>query len=591
MEAQPNAASAFLTALFGNVSPSLWFYLWTDRGRESAWYHATTEGIAAASRHIAERMQDRNVYVGVALHNEEHGINSRGTAQKTAGIVGLWVDLDISDPVHKKDNLPTTITQVEEMLDRFGPAPSIILHTGHGLQAWWLFREPWIFDSAQDQATAGNFVKRFQDTLRSLSGWAIDATHDLSRVLRVPGSFNVKAEPVPVRTISLTESRYAPGDLEAFFISDLEIRRAQQRAAGNYDGSKQADVPPAPVVDANGLRIDPQAPAPADKMLDLMDIDPRFKATLNRQRKDFKDSSPSSYDMALAIACAGAGWTDQEIVDLIIFSRRKNGEDLKMHGKYYATTIDKARAVVQRHRAIEGFEEVIEEHEEAQATGTPEDVETTRATLLATVSAMLTVTITRMVRHTASPPGYRMILPQGSVFLGKSETLMSQQQMRARLFDMTGVVIPRIKAEKWDNIVAALGKACVDESIGDEATETGLANSWVQDYMSDRKPLPEEEQQKAATEKQPYMKDGAIYIFGEDLRNWLRVHRQETVGPRDMGFALRAYGALPEQCGIALPGGLRSTRGVWRLPAPSSHEAPDGGSAGDGERQARENSA
>ena len=63
-----------------------------------------------------------------------------------------------------------------------------------------------------------------------------------------------------------------------------------------------------------------------------------------RQRTDLPDSSASGYDQSLANFAANAGWSDQEIVNLLIAHRRTFGDDLNLNNpQKYQRTIATAR--------------------------------------------------------------------------------------------------------------------------------------------------------------------------------------------------------------------------------------------------------
>lgn len=73
--------------------------------------------------------------------------------------------------------------------------PTLILHSGGGFQAWWLFVEPWVFGSDEERERAAALVKRWQSLLRIRAAekkWELDSTHDLARVLRPTGTWDWK---------------------------------------------------------------------------------------------------------------------------------------------------------------------------------------------------------------------------------------------------------------------------------------------------------------------------------------------------------------------------------------------------------------
>ena len=96
--------------------------------------------------------------------------------------------------------------------------PTEIVASGHGLQAWWLFHEPWLFRTDAERQQVQELVRRFGAALQEKAqahGWRLDSVYDLARVLRVPGTWNCKADPVPVRALASGGPRYAPADFQA----------------------------------------------------------------------------------------------------------------------------------------------------------------------------------------------------------------------------------------------------------------------------------------------------------------------------------------------------------------------------------------
>ncbi len=114
-----------------------------------------------------------------------------------------------------------------------------MVHSGHGLQAYWLFKEPWTFEDESERQQAETLSRRFQATLRTFAhehGWTIDNTSDLARVLRLPGTFNTKlGERRPVEVVRWhPERRFDPSELEPYLVDATKTSRAKPR--GNGDG-------------------------------------------------------------------------------------------------------------------------------------------------------------------------------------------------------------------------------------------------------------------------------------------------------------------------------------------------------------------
>ena len=92
-----------------------------------------------ASRH------GREVYFGLGLIRGSP--QGRGTAEDVAAIGALWCDIDLAGPAHPGKALPASIEEVEALLGELPLAPSVVVDSGHGAHAYWLLKEPWVFDS------------------------------------------------------------------------------------------------------------------------------------------------------------------------------------------------------------------------------------------------------------------------------------------------------------------------------------------------------------------------------------------------------------------------------------------------------------
>jgi hypothetical protein len=117
--------------------------------------------------------------------------------------------------------------------------------------------------------------------------------------------------------------RFDPSDFEQFLCADPLINEASK--LGYWTFSMRADAEP-----------------PSVKFGILAGTDPAFLATVEYARTDMQDQSPSAYDLSLAIRTMRAGWTAQEIVDLLVNCRRTHGVDLKLRRDYYARTLTAA---------------------------------------------------------------------------------------------------------------------------------------------------------------------------------------------------------------------------------------------------------
>lgn len=227
-------ALAFLTAVYPDLPGLLCIFELPSR---QARYFSDRE---AAAHWAVSRSGEQNVYFAVSLFREQPE-RGRGTEALSAGIPGVWADIDVRGAAHKADNLPPSIEAAKEMLAAIQVQPTLLVHSGHGLQAYWLFREFWTFESEDDAARAKSLCVRWQAMLRGVAqarGWTIDPTADLARVLRVPGTLNRKIQ-TAIRRVRFRPAgeRYNQSDLEelVFDIPD-DIEPAAGKPAREDDG-------------------------------------------------------------------------------------------------------------------------------------------------------------------------------------------------------------------------------------------------------------------------------------------------------------------------------------------------------------------
>lgn len=550
----------FLTDLWGGMDDGqilIWGYDGAQR-KQSYWCASPAEAMRQAELGIAANM---NVFMGAGLAQRAMGADKRVLKSEVYCIAALWLDLDIADPVHGKTNLPTTTDEALSLLRELPFDPSYIVHSGHGLQAWWCFKEPWYFRSPYERADAANLEKRliywYKDKARA-HGWDVDSVFNLDRIMRLPGSVNYKS--VPVQTTILSRGavddaddsdvfRYNPSDFDTFL--PAVQRDSLSSIAVNHDSLE--------------LVIDPDADVPSAKLDLLREIDAKFSDSWDKKRKDFAsgDYSMSTYDFSLARIACGAGWTDQEVCNLLIAFRRKHGADLKMQNKqYYQRTIARARVEASKTDAMHE----ITTFAQSQGSDAPSVLDPNQKDiLLQSLSSMFGVQLIQIKRYVADPPQYQLVTARGSITLGDVDSLIVQRAMRSKLAAATGVYMRKFKDDQWDDVAQTLLNCCMDIPLDDAASEEGEVREWVDTYLNNKPPLAEDALEEAINQSAPIRVDGGTAIFGMDFRKWLRITQQEKLTGKKMGILLRGIGA---RSGV-LPytkNNAPSSRSVWIIP-------------------------
>jgi len=440
------------------------------------------------------------------------------------GIAGLWADVDYAGEDHAKIGLPTTEAEAFELVYAMPVEPTIVVHSGHGLQAWWLFKEPWIFlDGEREEAQA--MIRGWQGHMAQIAkdrgGWVVDSTHDLARLMRLPGTFNNKSAPVPVKVLSSNGPRL------------------DRNTVWDYIGVGVEDVQIFKKVAVEGLTLGTSAEPPWEQFRALRDNDPKFKRSLERKRSDLTDQSASSYDMSLASIAVVAGWSDQEIANLLIFSRRSNGDDLKLREDYYTRTISKARGPVEQAEAQERLEE---------------------GGSLADLSILLGVEIIDLVKHLGDPPEYWMETTDGSITLGTINNIVDQGRFRNAVAATTGRVLVRCKEAAWARRAESILSCCREVELGEASHPGSEMAHWVETYLDSQTVL--EDQGIAAEQGLPFRKDGAVMFSLSGFRQYLRFSLGEQLSSHRLGQRLRLCGIEPTVV-RAVVKGTETSRNYW----------------------------
>jgi hypothetical protein len=238
-------AADFLRRRFGAAPDHLHILIWSRRGKRSSWLPVGDLDKAGASLARLCSPGAGDVYAGVGLSPEDFGPENRCEAEAVAGITGLWADIDTRGPTHKRPNLPPTLDEARDLARSVGIPPTAEVFSGYGVQPYWEFTAPWIFDGDADRRKAADLARAVQALLRDKAkarGWALDSTHDLSRILRLPGTFNCKGEqPVRVQVLDAGGPRYEPGDFLALIPPGPRGAPGRAKAAGAVNGTAVAE--------------------------------------------------------------------------------------------------------------------------------------------------------------------------------------------------------------------------------------------------------------------------------------------------------------------------------------------------------------
>lgn len=152
---------------------------------------------ATALAKIDELGDTADVWYGVNRMADPPARGGRGEASDITRVTCLYADLDPGKPGY-----PPTLSDALAIIDGL-PDPGFIVHSGHGGQPIWLLTGA-EFDTSTPERHADitALLKRWGQLIAGRArarDWKVDPVWDLARILRVPGTLNLKDPARPVR--------------------------------------------------------------------------------------------------------------------------------------------------------------------------------------------------------------------------------------------------------------------------------------------------------------------------------------------------------------------------------------------------------
>jgi P4 family phage/plasmid primase-like protien len=156
---------------------------------------------------ITQKEDRANIYLRVSPTTVKP-LDGRGVETDSAGVHVLWADIDCSSS--KPEDVVT-------VLQTFDKPPTLILHSGHGIHAYWRLTQ---FATDIDGIRARNKGLMLQIN-KTLGTSEADHVYDVARIMRVPGTWNVKnGKPLLSKIVAVDETRLY--DFDSFEAATLE---------------------------------------------------------------------------------------------------------------------------------------------------------------------------------------------------------------------------------------------------------------------------------------------------------------------------------------------------------------------------------
>jgi len=512
----------WLTLLYADAPPGLWLVLNTkrDAGNRTQddpfrclWFQVSDLANAATAATTAGGAS--NVYHGLGLREQRLSDTQRGCAGDVSCIPGLWLDLDVAGGTHEdspREYFPTKETAYEFVTQMLPHAPSVVIDSGGGLQAHWLFREPWVFDGPDDREHAAALLRGWQSFIRSRTSHAIDSTHDLARVLRMPGTYNRKNGSVrPVKVMSTDGPVYSPSEFDEWIDLDSEDTKTDP--------------------------VDVRDKPPNYDMVSALMEDTRFKQTVDMKRKDLKDQTTSSYCMSLTCQLVCLGWSDQDITDFLVWWRKSHCTPYKEKtAGWYRITINKAR----RMPVIKEQGDRAKQLVRASSATEPEE-------RLAALSEYLGFKVNSITRWRAvdeesgitGRPWFVIDTGLGIVKAEGGQLAERKRFMNEICFEQLGRSV-EIPTKLWPDVKQVIAQSWTTEDASKEYSEYEDLRQSVREY-ADKKTVTEDPLQ-ARDSNQVLSRDGNRWVSITRLCDWLRMKKGIHLGPRNASRDLQLAG-------------------------------------------------
>ena len=188
--------------------------MWTRQTKATEWLSRFALWMSAEA--VTEAGEKGDVYVGLCLHDERKATakkpTGRGNSESAMALPGLFIDLDVKHEVHSEKRLPASIPEALGLLADL-PTPTAVVNTGHGLHVHWVFDTLWELSNSGEREAAESLMSRFQREIRERAlkrGWVLDKTDTLAQLIRPPGTWNRKEEPVRVEFLSFNLNSSTP---------------------------------------------------------------------------------------------------------------------------------------------------------------------------------------------------------------------------------------------------------------------------------------------------------------------------------------------------------------------------------------------
>ena len=227
----------FLNQLYGKIPEPHFAYLFTKHGIFPFVINEESQRMAMAIKAVELSSSGVDVWHSVNTVSVQPSNGKRGDETVVSYQTAIVTDIDISGAAHKSTNLAVNFDEAKSFLPI---KPSILLNSGHGAQAYYIFDHPIkITNNNRELLKRRNCL--WLDFIRlHANGKDIDSVGDLPRVMRTPFTFNYKLGKDNAPICHIVEDsglRFAPAEFDEKLNALIQTQKNVTESKIDYSSS------------------------------------------------------------------------------------------------------------------------------------------------------------------------------------------------------------------------------------------------------------------------------------------------------------------------------------------------------------------
>jgi hypothetical protein len=513
--------------------------------------------------------------VGVTRECLKDGV--RGSKADVSAVCCLWADVDMPKEEQKKQKKYPTRDAIDKALADMPLPYTALVHTGGGVHVYWFLKEPYAIGSVTDAEKFENTLNKPWTTLLKVKlakygDFELDSVHDVTRMLRIPGSMHKNGNQCVVEDADY-DRRYNPDDF-APFIEAIDVARLTPNYVPAFTGPVNGMLNPA--------------------RLDALLHNCKKFADIWSGKRPFESASEG--DAAVAYHGIMAGWSDDEIANLMYAWRLKHHpgkesmEKITRKEAGYGSYIGRVLAFVRRNRESEvalarlGGGGILEDGGvpvDDTATGpvtvaADGTVPMPRAQVLSIISDSLKVPVARWIQVGLEDPIFTLILADGRQVKigGEAAVVDSPKAFERRIYSELHVKIPPLTKAQYENLLRGLCRI-VEVTEAPEIQLAEVARNGISQYLEANRPLAESERGMAMRQNRSFTEGSKVYFSAPDVIRWLNMHGGSAKWTnREFINACRKLGYTRDTVHYEFEW-KRSTKSYWQAPADDYGDVAD----------------